>query len=159
MRTDLEATYIPSCPECQANKSRTVKKAGPLHLLPIPDERGDSVAIDFIGPLPMDQGFNSIITFTNCLGSDIQIVPMTTKLSTPDLALLFFNHWYCKNGLPREIISDRDKLLVSQFWKALHKLTGVKLKMSTAWHPETDGASEQTNKTVNQAVRYHVARN
>ena len=41
----------------------------------------------------------------------------------------------------------------------LHKLTGVKLKLSTAYHPETDGASECTNKTVNQALRYHVKRN
>lgn len=53
-------------------------------------------------------------------------------------------------------MSDRDKLFVSQFWKALHKLTGVKLKLSTAYHPETDGSSEHTNKTVNQALRYHV---
>jgi hypothetical protein len=48
---------------------------------------------------------------------------------------------------------------VSTFWKSLHKLTGVKIKMSTAWHPETDGASERTNKTVNQALRFHVERN
>ena len=45
------------------------------------------------------------------------------------------------------------------FWKALHKLTGVKLKLSTAYHPETDGASEQTNKTINQALHYHIERN
>ena len=48
---------------------------------------------------------------------------------------------------------------MSKFWKALHKLTGVKLKMSTAYHPQTDGASERTNKTVNQCLRYHVERN
>lgn len=53
-------------------------------------------------------------------------------------------------------MSDRDKFFVSQFWKALHKLTGVKLKLSTAYHPETDGSSEHANKTVNQALRYHV---
>jgi hypothetical protein len=49
-----------------------------------------------------------------------------------------------------------DKLFVSELWDALHKLTGVKLKMSTAYHPETDGGSERTNKTLNQLVRYHV---
>jgi hypothetical protein len=31
--------------------------------------------------------------------------------------------------------------------------------MSTAFHLQTDGASEQTNKTVNQAIWYHVQRN
>jgi hypothetical protein len=55
--------------------------------------------------------------------------------------------------------SDRDKLFISKFWKALHELTGVKLKLSTAYHPETDGSSERTNKTINQSIRYHVRRN
>jgi len=42
------------------------------------------------------------------------------------------------------------------FWKALHKLTGIKLKMSTAYHPQTDGTSKHTNKMVNQALWYHI---
>jgi chromodomain-containing protein len=71
---------------------------------------------------------------------------------------LFFDKWYCENGLPLEIISDRDKLFVSCFWTHLHKLTGVKIKLSTAYHPQTDGASERSNKTIIQAIRYHVER-
>jgi len=61
--------------------------------------------------------------------------------------------------LPSETVSDQDKLFVSRFWKALHKLTGVKLKLSMAYHPETGGSSEHTNKTVNQSLRYHVEQN
>ena len=159
MRKHLEAAYVPSCPECQRNKSRSSKPFGPLHPLPIPEQRGDSVAIDFIGPLPMDNGFNSIITFTDRLNSDLQIVPTTTNLTAEGLADVFFDRWYCENGLPLEIVSDRDKLFISKFWKHLHKLTGVKVKMSTSYHPETDGASERSNKTVIQAIRFHVERN
>jgi hypothetical protein len=73
--------------------------------------------------------------------------------------VIFFDEWYCENGLPLEIISDRDKLFLSKFWQALHKLTGVKLKMSTVYHPQSDGASERLNKTINQCLRYHVERN
>ena len=159
MRRDLENGYVASCPECQWNKSTTVKPIGPLHPLPILDQRGDSVAIDFIGPLPEDNGNNCIITFTDLLGSDIQLAATHTDITAEQLAYLFFDKWYCENGLPSDIVSDRDKLFVSAFWKALHKLTGVKLKMSTAYHPQTDGASERTNKTVNQCLRYHVERN
>lgn len=79
-------------------------------------------------------------------------------MNAKEIANLFFNHWYCENGLPLSIVSDRDKLFTSKFWKSLHKLTGIKLKMSTAYHPQTDGASERTNKTVNQALRYFVDR-
>ena len=159
MRKHLEQAYVPSCPDCQRNKSTTQKPFGPLHPLPIPEQRGDSVAIDFIGPLPPDGDFNSIITFTDRLNSDIQIIPSNTNLTAEQLADVFFDKWYCENGLPLEIISDRDKLFVSKFWKHLHVLTGVKIKMSTAYHPETDGASERSNKTVIQAIRFHVERN
>ena len=159
MRRDLEQGYVISCPNCQRNKLSTVKPYGPLHPLPIPDQHGDSIAIDFIGPLPEDNKKNGIVTFTDHLGSDIQLVPTRTDITAEELAYLFFDKWYCENGLPTDIVSDRDKLFMSKFWKALHKLTGVKLKLSTAYHPETDGASERTNKTVNQALQYHVERN
>ena len=158
MKHDLEQAYIPSCPDCQRNKSRTTKPVGPLHPLPVPDQRCDSVAMDFIGPLPTDEGYDCILTFTDRLGSDIRIIPTTCTLTAQNLAKIFFDEWYCENGLPLEIISDRDKLFVSHFWKALHELTGVKLKMSSSYHPETDGASERTNKTVIQCIRFAVER-
>ena len=158
MRRDLVRSYIPGCAECQRNKSATVKPAGPLHPLPIPDGRGTSVALDFVGPLPKDEGFDCILSITDRLGSDIQIVPTTVDITAEQLAVLFFNNWYCENGLPDEFICDRDKLFVSKFWKALHKLTGVHLKMSSAYHPESDGSSERSNKTIVQAIRYHVQR-
>ena len=128
------------------------KAPGLLHPLPIPDERGDSVALDFIGPLPKDQGSNCILMMTDCLGSDIHIIPTWTDTLAEDVALLVFDNWYCNNGLPLNFVSDRDKLFVSCFWKALNKLTGVKLKMSSVYHPQTDGASGQINKTVNQSI-------
>ena len=65
MRSDLENAYIASCPECQRNKSSTSKPAGPLHPLPVPDKRFDSIAMDFIGPLPEDHGHNSILSITD----------------------------------------------------------------------------------------------
>jgi len=130
-----------------------------LHPLPVPNERGDIVAIDFVGPLPLDEGHDCILTMTDRLGSDICIIPTSITLTAEGLTLLFFKHWYCENGLPRNIVSDQDKLFLSKFWKALHKLTGVKLKLSSAYHPETDSSSERSNKTINQSIRYHVRRN
>jgi hypothetical protein len=159
MRRDLENAYVPGCVDCQHNKSQTSKPRGPLHPLCVPDERGSSVAMDFVGLLPEDEGFNCILTMTDRLGSDIRIIPTQTNVTAEALASLFFKHWYCENGLPTDIVSDQDKLFVSKFWRALHHLTGVKLKMSMAYHPQTDGSSEHSNKTVNQCLRYHVRRN
>lgn len=159
MRKDMEALYLPSCEMCQRNKTPTHKPRGPLHPLPVPDDRCQSVAIDFIGPLPEDDGFNCIVTMTCRLGSDFRAIPTKKDITAEDFAALFFKEWYCNNGLPLDIVSDRDKLFVSKFWKALTKLTGVKLKMSSSYHPETDGSSERSNRTLIQALRYHVQRN
>jgi hypothetical protein len=115
--------------------------------------------MDFVGPLPLDQGYDCILSITDRLGSDVRIVPTKSDITAEDLAVVFFDNWYCENGLPDDIVSDRDKLFVSRFWKALTKLSGVKMKMSTAYHPETDGSSERSNKTINQMLRYHVRRN
>jgi hypothetical protein len=117
------------------------------------------VAIDFVGPLPKDDGFNAIVTMTDRLGADIQIAPCNSNITAKEFATIFFDKWFCENGCPRELITDRDKLFVSRFWKALMTLSGIKHKMSTAFHPQTDRSSERSNKTVIQALRFHVERN
>lgn len=159
MCRDLHDVYIPACVECQRNKSCTSKPPGPLHPLPIPDQCGNSIAINFIGPCPEDDGFNSIVTITDQLGADIHITTTHTDITAEHFTAQFFDLWYCENGLPLNIVCDWDHLFVSKFWKALTKLTGVKLKMSTAYHPQTDGSSEWLNKTIMQALHYHVACN
>ena len=156
MKCDTEQGYVPSCSDCQHNKSLTHKPAGPLHPLPVPDSCGDSIAIDFIGPLPEDEGYNCIVTMTDTSGADIWLTATRTDISTEEFACIFFDQWYCNNGLLLHIILDHDKLFVFCFWKALHSLTGIHLRMSSAFHPQTDGASEWTNKTVNQCLWYHV---
>ena len=114
--------------------------------------------MDFIDPLPTDNGYDCILFMTDCLGSDVHIILTTMKATAKDVALLVLNHWYCENRLPLDFISDRDKLFMSCFWKALFQLSGVKLKMSSGYHPQMDGSSERTNKMINQAIHCHVGR-
>ena len=158
MRKELESLYVPSCDVCQRNKASTRKGPGPLHPLPISAQRGDSVAMDFVSPLPLDHEFDYVLTMTCHLGSDIRLIPCKKNISAETAAQLFFEDWYCENGLPLEIIAKRDSLWTFKFWTALHCLKGIDIKLSTAFHPETDGASEQTNKIMAQALRYHVER-
>lgn len=150
MRRDLELSYVPSCPDCQCNKSATIKPYGPLHPLPIPDKWGDSVAIDFISPLPEDNGVSCIVTFTDHLGSNIQLILTWTDITTEDLACIFFDKWYCENDLPTDIISDCDKLFMSHFRKGLHKLTGVKLKMQCI----TLRQMAQVNRLIKPSIKH-----
>src|ERR1700678_4146775 len=93
---------------------------------------------------------------TDLLGAEVCLAPIHSSATAAEVAVVLFDEWYCENGLMRQIISDRDPLFTSDPWAALHKLTGVKLRLSTAYHPQTDGASERTNKTVNQCLRFYV---
>lgn len=159
MRKDLEEGYIPSCRECLQNKSTTTRQAGPLHLLPVPEECCSSVSMDFIGPLLEDDGYDMILTINDQLNSEICIIATKSNLTAEELALIFFNNWYCENGLPESLIVDQDKLFMSKFWKHMMILTGVKMKCLSSFHPQTNGASKRSNKTVNQMLCFHVEQN
>ena len=78
---------------------------------------GHCKVLDFIGPLPEDNGKNCILTFTDHLGMDIRIIPTRTDITVEQLAVIFFDEWYCENGLPTDIVSDRDKLSFQDFGK------------------------------------------
>ena len=139
MRTDLEKGYIPSCVDCQRNKSSTKPPVGPLHPLPIPDGRCDSISMNFIGPLPTDESHDCILTITDRLGSEVRVIPMSINLTAHQLAVLFFDNWYCENGLPMDIISDCDKLFMAAFWRHLCLLAGIKHKAWSSFHPQSNG--------------------
>ncbi|GLB33343.1 putative retrotransposable element tf2 155 kda protein type 1-like [Lyophyllum shimeji] len=158
MCRDLMRAYVPTCAECQRNKSTTQKPTGPLHPLPIPDSCFSSVTLDFVGPLPEDDSFDQLYTMTCRTGADIRISPCRSNQTGEEFAAIFFRDWYCENGLPSNLITDRDKLFVGSFWRALMKLAGIKHMMSLSYQPQTDGLSERSNKTVIQCIRFHVDR-
>ena len=60
-------------------------------------------------------------------------------------------------GLPRVIISDRDRKFVGELWRQILKALNVDLLYSTAWHPQTNGMSERSNQTAEIALRYYIA--
>jgi Reverse transcriptase (RNA-dependent DNA polymerase)/RNase H-like domain found in reverse transcriptase/Integrase zinc binding domain/Chromo (CHRromatin Organisation MOdifier) domain/Integrase core domain len=148
--------YIKSCASCARNKSSTQVPAGFLHPMPIPQSRFEELAIDFVGPLPKSNGFDTIFIMTDRLTNYVLIVPTHQTATAPDIAKLMYETWYRRFGLPKALTSDRDKLFISNFWKELHKKIGIKLRMSTSYHPETDGSSERSNKTAIEAVRHYV---
>ena len=69
---------------------------------------------------------------------------------------MFIDNIFRLHGLPRTIVSDRDPRFTSDFWKALFEILNVKLKPSTAYHPETDGQTERVNRTLEQVLRAYV---
>ena len=67
-----------------------------------------------------------------------------------------FEEVYKLHRLPKNIVSDHDMLFTSMFWRHLNQLIGTKLKMSSTYHPQTDGVTEHANRTVTQMLRQCV---
>jgi hypothetical protein len=145
-------SYCESCSTCKHSKPSNQKPYGLLHLLNPPSEPWDSVGVDFVGPLPesknRDGVFNSLAVVIDLLTGMVHLIPARINYTTRQMAELMFEHIYKLHGLPKSIVSDRDSLFTSVFWKQLHELIGVKLRMSSAYHPETDGRTERANHTV-----------
>ena len=83
----------------------------------------------------------------------VEIIPSQANYKAQDIAELMFKNVYKHHGLPKTIISDRDVLFTSTFWKHLNMLIGVKLNMSSTYHPQTDGATERANRMITQMLR------
>ena len=86
---DLVEAHIPTCVVCMCNKSPMTAPAGLLYPVPAPDSHGDSVAIDFVGPLPEDHGYNMLVTMTDHLGADICLVPCRSLITAVQFVTLF----------------------------------------------------------------------
>jgi hypothetical protein len=89
----------------------------------------------------------------------VHIIPSRINYTARQMAELMFEHIYKLHGLPRFIVSDRDVLFTSTFWKHLHSLVGTKLNMSSAYHPQSDGGTERANRTVTHMLRQCIDAN
>ncbi|QRW13905.1 Transposon Ty3-I Gag-Pol polyprotein [Ceratobasidium sp. AG-Ba] len=126
----------------------------PLKLAEVPWER---VGIDFVGPLPESENmfgkWDMICVVIDHATGMVRLMPSKQNFRAKDIAELLFENVYKIHGIPKVIVSDRDSLFTSTFWQETNKLMGVQLRMSSAYHPETDGATERANKTMGSMIR------
>jgi RNase H-like domain found in reverse transcriptase/Reverse transcriptase (RNA-dependent DNA polymerase)/Integrase zinc binding domain/Chromo (CHRromatin Organisation MOdifier) domain/Retroviral aspartyl protease/Integrase core domain len=149
--------FVASCPQCQINKAGHQRPAGLLQPLPIPDTRWHTVTLDFVTGLPKtSRQYDAILVFVDKLTKMVHLAPTTQECTTEEAARLFFKHVFSLHGQPEVIISDRDARFTSEFWRKLAKQLQTRLLFSTAYHPETDGQTERTNRVVEEVLRNFV---
>ena len=149
--------YVTSCPTCQRCKVEHQRPRGLLQPIPVPSEPWAEITIDFVTELPASGGFDTIWSITDRLTKAVHFVPISSKTTASDLAEHFLREVHRLHGVPRAIISDRDKLFTSALWKDFMRALQTSLHLTTAFHPEADGQSERTNRTMTTMLRAFVS--
>jgi len=114
------------------------------------------ISADFITKLPLVQGYDSILVVVDRLTKMVYFIPTTEKISAEELARLFRDNMWKLHGLPESIISDRKPQFMAELMRELNQMLGIESKMSTAFHPQTDGQTERVNQELEQYLRMFI---
>ncbi|KAF0899228.1 hypothetical protein E2562_015574 [Oryza meyeriana var. granulata] len=87
-------------------------------------------------------------------GKYCHFIPLAHPYSEESVAQAFFTDIVRLHGMPQSMVSDRDPVFTSTFWRELMRLMGTKLHMTTAFHPQSDGQTEAANRPFSE-VRNH----
>ena len=104
--------------------------------------------MDFVTSLPKSQGFTVILVVVDRLTKYCHLGALDTHYTTPKVTSLFLHMVVKLHGYPRSIVTDRDSVFMSSFWKELFSLSGTRLNFSSAYHPQSDGQTEVMNCTL-----------
>jgi transposase InsO family protein len=148
--------FVANCQACKRALPPRDKKHGFLHPLPIPDRPWQHVTHDFKS-FPKDKhGYDMVYVVIDRLSKQSVCIPCTKNTTAKDMARMYITYIYRWRGLPESMVSDRGPQFVSQFWDEFCAILGIKVKLSTAYHPQTDGQTEIMNQYLDQRLRPFV---
>jgi len=134
--------YIEGCNICQMIKNRTEEVAGKLKLSEVLEKLWTHLMVDFITKLPLVAGKDTILVVCNRLSKMTHFVVTTEGTLVEGLAKLFRGNIWKLHRLPESVVLDRGPRFVAELTKKLNRMLGIKTKLSTAFHPQTDGQTK-----------------
>jgi hypothetical protein len=155
LKTDVE-NFIKQCQVCQQAKHEHNHPAGLLQPLPIPKGAWQDISMDFIEGLPLSHGCNSILVVVDRYTKYAHFLPLNHPFTAQGVARLVLDNVVKLHGLPKSIVSDRDRIFTSIFWKELFSLFDTSLLISSSYHPQTDGQTERVNQCLEMYLRCAV---
>jgi hypothetical protein len=106
-------------------------------------------SMDLIINLPLVEGYDSILVMVDQgLSKGVILCPCAKTITWERTATLLRDNLFKRFGLPDEIISDRDPRFAAHAFQELLKLLNIKSNLTTAYHPQSDGASERVNQEI-----------
>ncbi|KAK2359441.1 hypothetical protein QL285_084814 [Trifolium repens] len=155
MKNDV-SVFINSCAICQQTKHPNHLPYGLLQPLPIPEAVWEDISLDFITGLPSFQNYTTILVVVDRFSKAAHFGKLHTSFTASAVAELFAEIICKLHGMLKSIVFDRDPIFLSHFWQELFRLSGTKLRMSSAYHPQSDGQTEIVNKALQQYLRCFV---
>lgn len=113
--------------------------------------------MDFITHLPPSNNKTTIWVIVDRLTKFAHFIALPTSFTAASLAPIFISEIYRLHGTPKTIVSDRDRVFVSTFWRSLFKHLGTTLAFSSSYHPQTDGQTEVLNRCLETYLRCFVS--
>lgn len=101
--------------------------------------------MDFVGGLPRTKGKDTIFVIVNRLTKYAHFCALGHPFTAREVAVVFLREVVRLHDFPSTIVSDQHPIFLSQFWQELFRLAGTKLKLTTTYHPQTDGQTKVTN--------------
>jgi len=151
--------FVRSCPDCQQNKTSRHQPYGLSSPLELPYAPWQSIAMDFITELPISDGCNQLWVIIDRFTKMVHFLPLRKEGKTAaDLASIFAREVWKYHGLPTDIVSDHNSRFTSETWKEFLILSEIRPRMSTAFHPQTDGQTGRLNQTIEAYLRVFVSK-
>ena len=149
--------FVRSCPECQQNKVARHQPYGLSSPLELPYVPWQSVTMDFITDLQTSDECDQLWAVVDQFTKMVHFIPLPKEGKTAaDLAATFPKEVWRHHSLPTNIVSNRDSQFTSEVWKEFLRLSGIWPRMSTAFHPQTDGQTEHLNQTIEVYLRAFI---
>jgi len=149
--------FVRSCADCQKDKAARHQPYGMLQPLELAYSPWQSIAMDFITDLPLSDDCDQLWVVIDRFTKMAHFLPLKKEgKTTGDLVNIFAREIWRHHRLPTDIVSDRDSRFTSGVWKEFLQLLGIRPRMSTAFHPQTDGQTERLNQTIEVYLRSFV---
>lgn len=114
------------------------------------------VSLDFIEGLPKSHNFDTILVVVDKFSKYAHFIPLKHPFNALQVALAYMDNVFKLHGFLEALISDRDRVFTSHVWQQLVKLTKTELRMSTSYHPQSDGQTKRVNQCLEAYLRCFV---
>ncbi|KAF5503436.1 Transposon Tf2-6 polyprotein [Colletotrichum fructicola] len=155
-QSQLVRRFCRNCDGCGRSHIWRERRKGLLKPLPIPQRIRSDLAMDFITDLPpTDKNERFLWVIIDRLGKGVTLEAMQS-MEAEACAERFLSCHFRFHGVPTSIVSDRGSNWTSRFWRQFCKLLGIEQRLSTAYHPQTDGGPERMNQEIQAYLRNYV---